>query len=57
MTGSNPTFNEQSTRTTVKSTEESRSERALKIKAAIEHGTQCIVAHMRKQILTGKNGL
>lgn len=57
MTVANPQLNAQSKQTTVKSPAELRSARALEIKAAIEHATQCIVAHMRKQILTRQNGL
>ena len=57
MAAVNQQSNAQSDRTTVKSPTEPRSERELKIKATIEHAKQCIVKHMRKQILTGQNGL
>jgi hypothetical protein len=57
MTVENPHRNAQSKQTTVKSPEELRSDRELKINAAMDHATQCIVAHMRKQILTRQNGL
>jgi hypothetical protein len=57
MTVENPHLNAQSKQTTVKSPEELRNDRALKINAAMDHATECIVAHMRKQILTRQNGL
>ena len=57
MTVENPHLNVQSEQTTVKSPEELRSDRTLKIKAAMEQARQCIVTHMRNQILSGKNGL
>jgi hypothetical protein len=57
MIVANPQSNAQSKLTTEKSPEGSPSDRTLKIKAAIEHATQCIVTHMRNQILSGKNGL
>jgi hypothetical protein len=57
MAVANSQPNEQSMQTTVKSPAEMSSARALAINAAMDHATQCIVAHMRKQILTKQNGL
>jgi hypothetical protein len=57
MTVANSQPNEQSKQTTVKSPAEMSNARALAIKAAMDHASQCIVAHMRKQILNKQNGL
>lgn len=57
MTVANPQSNAQSEQAAVKSPEELRSIRDLKIKAAMEQARQCIVTHMRNQILTRQNGL
>jgi len=57
MIVANSQSNAQSKPITVKSPAGLSNERRLKIKAAFEQASQCIVKHMRNQILTGQNGL
>ena len=52
-----PQLNAPSKPITVKSPAGLSNERRLKIKAAFEQASRCIVQHMRNQILSGKNGL
>ena len=58
MTDANSQPDAQSKQTKVEpSPKKMDDDRKIQIKAAMEHAVECIVTHMRNQILSGKNGL